>query len=123
VLARLAGSVIALEEDTELAREAKTALAAVAAARVTLAVGPLTAGWPASAPYDLIFINGAIEVVPSELVQQLKPEGRLACIFGRPPATKGMIYRVIESHAVGRPVFDAAARLLPEFTAPPAFIF
>jgi protein-L-isoaspartate(D-aspartate) O-methyltransferase len=123
VLARLAGSVIALEEDAELAREAKAAFAAMDAARVTLAVGPLTAGWPASAPYDLIFINGAIEVAPSELAQQLKPEGRLACIYGRPPATKGVIYRLIEGHAVGRPVFDAAARLLPEFTAPPAFVF
>jgi protein-L-isoaspartate(D-aspartate) O-methyltransferase len=123
VLARLAGSVIALEEDTELAREAKEALAAAGPAHVTVTVGPLTAGWPARAPYDLIFINGAVEVVPPELAQQLKPQGRLACIYGRPPATKGMIYRVIEGHAVGRPVFDAAARLLPEFTAPPAFVF
>jgi protein-L-isoaspartate(D-aspartate) O-methyltransferase len=123
VLARLAGSVIALEEDAELAREAKEALASAGAARVTLEVGPLTAGWPAGAPYDLIFVNGAIEVVPPALAQQLKPEGRAVCIYGRPPAGKGMIYRMIEGRPVGRPIFDAAARLLPEFAAPPAFVF
>jgi protein-L-isoaspartate(D-aspartate) O-methyltransferase len=123
VLARLAGSVIALEEDAELAREAKEALASAGAARVTLEVGPLTAGWPAAAPYDLIFVNGAIEVVPPALAQQLKPEGRVVCIYGRSPARKGMIYRMIEGRAVGRPIFDAAARLLPAFAAPLAFVF
>ena len=81
VLARLAGSVIALEEDAELARRAKEALASAVAAPVTLEVGPLTAGWPAGAPYDLIFVNGAIEVVPPALAQQLKPEGRVVCIY------------------------------------------
>jgi hypothetical protein len=34
-----------------------------------------------------------------------------------------MIYRMIEGRPVGRPIFDAAARLLPEFAAPPAFVF
>lgn len=123
VLARLASSVIALDEDAELARQAEEALASTGAGRVTLAVGPLTAGWPAGAPYDLILINGAIEIIPPTLGHQLKPEGRLACIYGRPPAGKGMIYRMSEGRPVGRPVFDAAARPLPDFAAPPAFVF
>jgi protein-L-isoaspartate(D-aspartate) O-methyltransferase len=123
VLSRLAGSVIALEEDAELARQAEEALASMGAGRVTLAVGSLTVGWPASAPFDLILINGAIEIVPPKLGHQLTPEGRLVCIYGRPPACKGMIYRMIEGRPVGRPVFDAAARLLPNFVAPPAFVF
>ena len=123
VLARLAGSVIALEESPELARQAEEALASTDAERVTLAVGPLAAGWPANAPYNLILINGAVEIIPPTLAHQLKPEGRLACICGRPPAGKGMIYRMIEGCPVGRPVFDAAAQLLLDFVAPPAFVF
>ena len=123
VLARLAGSVIALEEDAELARQAKEALASTRTERVTLAVGPLIAGWPAAAPYDVILINGAIEVVSPGLAHQLKPDGRLACVYGRPPAGKAMIYRMIEGRPVGRPAFDAAAPLLPDFVAPPAFVF
>jgi protein-L-isoaspartate(D-aspartate) O-methyltransferase len=123
VLARLAGSVIALEEDAELARQAKEALASTATERVTVAVGSLTAGWPAAAPYDVILINGAIEVVPPALAHQLKPDGRLACVYGRPPAGKAMMYRVIEGRPVSRPAFDAAAPLLADFVAPPAFVF
>ena len=123
VLARLAGSVAALEEDPVLANQAKAALAAAGAANVTVAIGPLAAGWPASAPYDLILLNGATEIVPEGLGSQLKPDGCLACIFGRAPATKAMIYRVSEGRLVGRPVFDAAAPVLPGFAAPPAFVF
>jgi protein-L-isoaspartate(D-aspartate) O-methyltransferase len=123
VLARLAGSVIALEEDAELARQAKEALASTAAERATVAVGSLTAGWPAAAPYDVMLINGAIEVVPPALAHQLKPDGRLACVYGRPPAGKAMMYRMIEGRPVGRPAFDAAAPLLADFVAPPAFVF
>jgi protein-L-isoaspartate(D-aspartate) O-methyltransferase len=55
--------------------------------------------------------------------RQLKPSGRLACIFGGGPAAKAMLYRLVEGHLVGRPVFDAAAAVLPGFVAPPAFVF
>ena len=123
VLARLAGSVIALEADAELAREAKAALAAVGATGVEVVVGPLTAGWPAAAPYDVILLDGATEIVPEPLARQLKPDGRLACVYGHAAAGKGMIYRLSEGHLVGRPIFDAAAPLLPGFAAPPAFVF
>jgi protein-L-isoaspartate(D-aspartate) O-methyltransferase len=123
VLARLAGAVIGLEEDADLARQAKEALAADGAANADIVVGPLTAGWSAAAAYDLIFLNGAAEIVPEALERQLKPDGRLVAVGGRAPAAKGMIYHVIEGHLVGRPVFDAAARLLPGFAAPPAFVF
>jgi len=122
VLARLAGTVIGLEDDPDLARQAREALAAVGA-RVEVAVGPLAAGWPAAAPYDVILVNGATEIAPEALGRQLKPDGRLACVLGRPSAGKATIYRVSEGHLVGRPVFDAAAPLLPGFAAPPEFVF
>jgi protein-L-isoaspartate(D-aspartate) O-methyltransferase len=123
LLAHLAGSVIALEEDAELARQATKALAAVDTTRVAVAVGPLTAGWPDAAPYDVILLDGAVEIVPDALGGQLTPEGRVVGIYGRPPASKAMIYRVVEGHLVGRPIFDAAARVLPGFVAPPTFVF
>jgi protein-L-isoaspartate(D-aspartate) O-methyltransferase len=123
VLSRLAGAVVALEQDETLAAQARAALAAAGAATVTVATAPLTAGWPEAAPYDVIFLNGATEMAPDTLGRQLKPNGRLACIFGRGSMGKAMIYRRVEDHLVGRPVFDAAAPVLPGFVAPPAFVF
>ncbi len=124
VLSPLVGSVVALEEDATLARRAREVLSAgVGAANVTVAVGPLTAGWPAAAPYDVILVNGAVEIAPEALGRRLKPEGRMACILGRAPTGKAMIYRMIEGHLVGRPMFDASAPVLPGFVAPAAFVF
>jgi len=123
VLTHMGAGVVALEEDADLARRAEAALAGAGAGQVTVVRGPLTAGWPAAAPYDLILLEGAIEVVPDALGRQLKRNGRLAAIFGRGPAAKAMIYRPLEEHLVGRPIFDAAAPPLPGFAAPPAFVF
>ena len=123
VLSHLGASVVALEEDTALARLAETALATAAAPQVRFVEGPLPAGWPAAAPFDVILFEGATEVVPNELGAQLKPEGRLAAIFGGGPAGKAMVYRRIEGRLAGRAAFDAAAPVLPGFAAPAAFVF
>lgn len=123
ILARLAGSVVALEQDAGIAATAKQALSAAGAAGVTVVTGPLTDGWPSGGPYDFILLNGASEVTPDSYAGQLKPDGRLACIYRPGPAGKAMIYRAIEGRLVGRPIFEASAPVLPGFTAPKAFVF
>lgn len=123
VLARLASSVVALEEDGDLARQAKAALAGIGASGISTVQGPLASGWPAAAPYDFILLNGATEIIPDVLGHQLQPGGRLACIFGHAPAAKATLFRLAEGQLVGRPIFDAAALTLPGFRAAPSFVF
>jgi len=123
VLARLAQSVVALEEDAALARAARDNLAAVRVENVTVATGPLIEGWQPQAPYDVIFLNGATEIAPQALFRQLKDGGRLVAVLGRAPAGKAMLYRAFGQEVGGWPIFDAAAPLLPGFTAPPTFVF
>lgn len=123
VLARIAGSVVALEDDPKLVDAAKEALASCGVTNVVIAGGKLAEGWPKGAPYDFILLNGATEIAPETLVGQLKPNGRLACILGRAPVAKAMLFRPAEGRLVGRPIFDAAAAVLPGFVALPAFVF
>jgi len=123
VLARLARSVIALEQDPLLARLAGENLRAIGASNATVVTGPLPQGWPAGAPYDVIFLNGATEIVPKVLLRQLKDGGRLVGVLGRVPMGKAMLYRAVGQDVSGRPIFDAGAPLLPGFAAPPAFVF
>ena len=123
VISRLAGSVVALEEDADLARQAKEALAEVGAANVEVVTGPLASGWPAGGPYDVIFLDGATEIRPDSLGPQLKPDGCVVGVYSPTAASKATIFHFIEGHMVGRPVFDAAARVLPGFSAPPQFVF
>ena len=123
LLARLARSVIALEEDATLARHARENLAAIGAANAEVVSGALPDGWPAGAPYDVILINGAAEVVPERLLRQLVEGGRLVAVVGRAPASKAVRYLAGGGQASALPVFDAAGPALPGFAEPPAFVF
>lgn len=121
VLARLAGEVVALDEDTDLARAAKSALAAQT--NVTVVSGPLTSGWPKAAPYDVILLEGATEVAPQAFLRQLRDGGRLVCVLGGGPGAKAMLYCRSGQELGGRPIFDANAAVLPGFAKPPTFAF
>jgi protein-L-isoaspartate(D-aspartate) O-methyltransferase len=123
ILACLGASVVGLEEDPNLAAAANAALGAVGVANVEIVTGPLAAGWPGGGPYDGILLNGAAEVIPEAFAGQLTPEGWVIGVGGRPPACKGVIYRLSEGALVGRPLFDAAATVLPGFQTPPHFVF
>jgi protein-L-isoaspartate(D-aspartate) O-methyltransferase len=121
LLARLAGRVTALEEDPSLVPAAKGALSDLAPG-VVVVTGPLTSGWPEGAPYDVILLEGTTEIPPRAFFPQLRDGGRLLCVQGRNPG-KAMLYRSVSGDFSGRPLFDAAAPLLPGFAAPPAFVF
>ena len=121
VLGRLAGAVTALEEDPVLGRAASEALGGVA--NVSVANGPLAAGWAQGAPYDVILLEGAGETVPEALLAQLKDGGRLVAVIGNGPMGKAAIYRKAGGHVSSQPLFDAAAPALPGFAKPPAFVF
>jgi protein-L-isoaspartate(D-aspartate) O-methyltransferase len=123
LLARLARSVIALEEEEALVRLAGENLKAIGADNVTVVAGALTQGWQGGAPYDVIFLNGATEIAPDALCRQLKAGGRLVAVLGRAPTGQAMVYRSVGGDVSGWPIFDAAAPVLPGFAAPPAFVF
>ena len=123
VLSRLAGSVVALEEDAKLAGLAKTTLADLAAANVRVRTGALAEGAADQAPFNAILLNGSAGVVPATLIRQLKDGGRLVCVRGGPPMGKATIYRSVSGYVTGQPIFDAVAPLLPGFSKPAEFVF
>ncbi len=121
VIGRIAGKVVGLEQESSLAKVASEALSAQP--NVSVVSGPLTKGWPQGAPYDAIVLEGATEIVPHALCQQLKDGGRLVCVLGVGPGSKAMVYRRSGAEVGGRPIFDASAALLPGFAKTPVFAF
>ena len=121
ILARMGARVVALESEPALAAAARAALRDT---DVEVVEGPLEGGVPAQAPYDLILIDGAVELLPPELIAQLAEGGRLVAIHhgsdGVSRAAKGLKRAGIVPL---EPFGEAAAALLPPFRKAPAFRF
>jgi len=124
VLAACGARVTALEEDPGLLSIARAALADVSG-DVTLAEGPLAAGWGAGAPYDVILIEGAVGEVPSAVASQLRPgSGRLVYVrAGRGLASQAVIAEMTPSGLRPREAFDCAMPALPSLVREPGFVF
>lgn len=74
LLVHLGASVTAVEEDSALLAHARSV---DGTGPVDWIEGPLTDGATAQAPFDRIFIDGAIETLPQAIVDQLAEGGRL----------------------------------------------
>jgi len=122
VLARLAAHVTALEEDATLATEARRRLAAEASGGITLVTGPLAAGHPGGAPYDVIVIEGGVETVPDVLTEQLVDGGRIAALFMDRALGVVKIGHRAGGQIDWRFAFNASAPVLPGFVAARGFV-
>lgn len=123
VIANLANSVIALESDEHLAQTAGATLTELGIGNVAVVTGPLEAGYPAEAPYDVIFVDGAVEFVPEALFAQLREGGRLVAVVGYNRAASAMVYTRTDDDIGSRPAFDAFVPALPGFSRPREFVF
>jgi protein-L-isoaspartate(D-aspartate) O-methyltransferase len=123
ILGRLAGTVVAVEEDATLAATAQARLQALEAANITVVEARLTEGYPAEAPYEAILVDGAVEVLPERLLAQLRPEGSLAVIERGEGVSRAMLYGRVGGEAAKWPQFDAWAPLLPGFARKREFVF
>jgi protein-L-isoaspartate(D-aspartate) O-methyltransferase len=122
--AMLARNVIALEEDPDLARRARSALVDHAIAAATVVEGPLHEGYRSRAPYDAILFGGAVDEVPDRISAQLAEGGRLVAVV-KPANRVGRATLTTRTGGVlaQRVIFDAATPRLPGFSPKPAFEF
>jgi protein-L-isoaspartate(D-aspartate) O-methyltransferase len=80
-------------------------------------------GDPANAPFDVIVLNGATEIVPEKLYGQLRDGGRLVGVFAMSQPQRATIVTRSHGDFGNRALFDAAVPVLPGMERAPAFVF
>lgn len=124
ILGRVAGTVVAVEEDAGLAEQANELLNALAVDNAVVVDGRHAEGYPKQAPYDAILVNGAMAAVPQALFDQLAEGGRLAAVVKSGPGLgRAMLYSKLGGLVAGRILFDAGTPLLPGFEPAASFVF
>lgn len=91
VLARIAARVVTVERIAMLANDAKARLKRLGYDNVTVIYSDGGNGWPAEAPYDAILVAASAAKLPTALLEQLRPGGRLVIPLGRQDMTQSLI--------------------------------
>ena len=115
VIARLAETVVAVEEDEALAADAQRILSEEGVDNAVVMTGRLAEGAAKCAPYDVITLEGGVEVMPETLLAQLKDGGRIGAVFMDGAVGTAKVGYKIDGRMTWRPVFNAAAPVLPGF--------
>lgn len=123
VLAACCKEAVTLDPDPDLSFAARAALESCGITNVKTVSTAAADGWQDGAPYDLILLNGAAEIVPEAWLAQLAPGGRLGVIVRQGAAGSARIYTNAEGAIAYRSVFDAAPPIAPGLRKPPSFTF
>ena len=115
VLAKLCETVVALEEDEGLANGATETLSRLEIQNAAVVTGPLAVGYAGQGPYDVVFVNGAVETLPQEILEQLNDGGRLVVVQGTERLGRAVLYRKNGELTPHRALFDAIIPQLPGF--------
>lgn len=121
VIAQLAEAVVAVEPEEDLAREAEAALVETGIDNVAVHRGPLVEGAPEHGPYDAILIEGAVEVLPKAIEDQLAEGGRMAAIFMEKHLGIVRFGYKVDGRISWRHGFNGGAPVLPGFAGKPEF--
>jgi protein-L-isoaspartate(D-aspartate) O-methyltransferase len=121
VLARLVAEVVAVEALPALAAHARDALSGVPG--VSVVEGALEKGHAAAQPYDVLFVDGAVEELPFTLVSQVVEGGRIVTGL-----IENGVCRLASGARAGAsfaltPFADVDAVRLPGFARPRGFTF
>lgn len=130
VIGKLARHVTGVEMHQDLAQGARKRLSVAGYENVDVIAAPLFQGSAQHQPYDVIFLEGAVEYVPDSLLAQLADHGRLIAVESLEPrpgtrSTLGAILHMEKTagNIVIHKGAHLAASLLPGFERSQTFRF
>jgi len=116
ILAHMAEAVIAVEEDEGMAADAQASLVTEGADNAVVVEALLAEGAPKYGPYDVVIVQGAVESMPSAILDQIKTGGRIVAMFAEGALGEVRVGHKTATGMTWRMVFNAGAPVLPGFT-------
>lgn len=83
LISKLVKSIIAIESDYELLSKLNCSLKELSIKNVIAIEKTLSLGHSEGAPYDVIFIDGAVKSIPKKLILQLKDGGKIVSAINK----------------------------------------
>ena len=124
LLASRAAKVTSIEINHDLAKFGTDNLARAGITNATIITGDGARGWKGLAPFDVIVFTGSMEVLPDEVLAQVKAGGRVFAIIGKLPVMNAQLITVSASgghHA--KTLFETVVAPLTNGAKAPGFVF
>lgn len=116
ILANFFKKVVAVESNTELASRAHLNLNKLGIDNVFIIGNNLADGYEEAAPYDAIFINGAVKEIPQKLFDQLLDNGKLVTILSYTTySARVVVFTKINGKVSGNDVLDINLPIIEDF--------
>ena len=124
ILASIANTVVAIEEDEALAKQATNNMVELGVDNAAIMTSPLAEGYLKQHPYNAIVLSGSVAKVPESILAQLIDGGRLVTVVNKHDSLgKGVLMTKFGSSISTEEIFDAWTPILPGFELPPSFAF
>ena len=122
VISQIVEAVVGLDEP-DMSIDAENCLASQEIDNAFIVEGDLNKGNAKHGPYDSIFVEGAVEYIPDEIIQQLKDGGRIIAIFMDNAIGKVQLGIKTHGNVNWRFEFNAVAPILNGFNKEEEFYF
>ena len=125
IMSHLAASVIAVETRSQMVEKAQNNMSTLEIGNVAVVKSRLQDGFASEGPYDSILIEGAVEMIPDALLNQLADDGKLAAVW-RPHGHfvgEASLWQRSGKGFARLSLFTAQVPVLEEFRTKPKFSF
>lgn len=123
VFSHLANVVVGIEQSAKMVARANALLTELELGNAAVVEGALVQGYAKEAPFDVIYIGGAVERIPHALIDQLADGGRLVAVQIKNGVGRAVLGTKIAGTFGLKDFMDAQCPVLEQFVLPDTFSF